>query len=233
MAPSSRLIESAFFSPHSKLRQLLQGLRVDHPRLQRRLQPCRLQHCAGTCCHDGAYLQEEERKVLLQVTSDKADALHRLGMAPDQSVIVYGKSSHSSGPKTAIRARPMSQRVNDYPAHFPDTACVFLDEEARCALQRLAEEDGKAHWFYKPLTCWLHPLTLISSEREVVLTLHDEESDPQTHGNGSGFVPHTPCGNTCPTGEPAWKTLAQELRALSQFVGRDLYEECQLAAERL
>jgi hypothetical protein len=116
--------------------------------------------------------------------------------------------------RTAVKPRAFHALVPDYPAHFPDTACAFLTPDARCALQVIAEAEGRHPWTYKPLACWLHPIS-ISPER---IALPDEATDPYP----GGFATQTHCGRSEPCGVPAREILADELAFLGEILGRDL-----------
>jgi hypothetical protein len=203
------------------------SMRVDTASLQRPLSRCDLSKCRGTCCHDGVYLGPEEAEVLRGVVAGAREEIEAMGIHLPSRVVVYGTwRETTSGPKTAVRREPKHGVVEGYPEHFPETACVFLLEDARCALQALAVNRGLPPWYYKPLTCWTHPLAFDGIEDGVpVLTLHNEENDPQRFPDYDGFVCRTPCGKTCEGGEPAWKVLEEELRFLGELGGRDLIGE--------
>ena len=51
--------------------------------------------------------------------------------------------------------------------------CSFLDKEGLCVLQKLAIQEGKHAWEYKPMYCVLFPLTIY----EGALTIDDEHID--------------------------------------------------------
>ncbi len=46
------------------------------------------------------------------------------------------------------------------PEHYGGTACVFLREDYKCALQVAGEAAGEHPWRFKPFYCILHPLDL-------------------------------------------------------------------------
>lgn len=219
---------SAFGSTLEGLRDLVRELVIDTAALQRPLSRCDLGRCRGTCCHDGVYLDRDEVGVLHSLVRDHRDDLNALGLElPDQPIVQGNWRGVVSGPKTATRAEPMAASAEDYPAHFPDTACVFLLSDARCALQQFAMDQGLDPWFYKPATCWLHPLAIERNEEDVpVLTLHTPETDPQRFPDYDGFASRTHCG-VSPTigGRPAWEVLSQEIARLGEIGGRDLLEE--------
>ncbi len=200
---------------------------VDAAALERPLRRCRLEQCRGTCCHDGVYLGPEEAEVLRGIVEEHREELESFGLELPRQTIVYGSWQDTvSGPKTAVRPEPRRGVVADYPAHFPETSCVLLMPDARCGLQALALRHGRPPWFYKPLTCWMHPLALDGVEEgRALLTLHDEDNDPQRFPGYDGFVPRTPCGRTCAGGEPAWRVLGEELEFLGTLGGRDLAAE--------
>lgn len=206
---------------------MVSGMLLDIEALQRPLERCDLRACGGTCCHDGVYLSSEEAKVIRELGESRRDEIEGQGVSLPKQLVVYGKwRDAASGPKTATRTVAMNEKVADYPEHFPNTNCVFLLDDARCALQSLAVEEGKHPWHYKPLTCWLHPLSISSGpNHKPMLTLYSEETDPQRYPDYDGFVCRTHCGRTCDGGEPAWRVLRWEIETLGEIGGRDLIAE--------
>ncbi|MEM0895582.1 MAG: hypothetical protein AAGJ79_01760 [Verrucomicrobiota bacterium] len=118
------------------------------------------------------------------------------------------------------------QLAEELPAHFPETRCVFLDEQHRCVWQRLSVDSRKEPWFWKPISCWMHPLRIRKEgEGEFVLTLN--------RAGESGFESETPCGKALMKGgEPAWKVLEEELKWLGDIGGRDILGEIAAAMSR-
>jgi hypothetical protein len=225
-APMHRAI-AAYEETIEWLGEVVSGMELDIAALQRPLRRCQLEKCGGTCCYDGAYLGSEEADVIRGVAGDSRADFERLGLDLPDQVIVFGSWQGSlAGPKTATRPTAMRERVSDYPAHFPQTSCVFLLEDARCSLQVIAQERDLPPWFYKPVTCWMHPLTMEGIEEgKPILTLHDERNDPQRSEGYDGFVSHTHCGRTCEGGESAFRILEDELCFLGGLAGRDLIAE--------
>jgi len=209
------------------LADLVAGMALDYASLQRPLKRCDLARCGGNCCYDGAYLGEEEADVIRELVRTSRADFKRFGLDLPGQTVVFGSWQDSiSGPKTATRPSSLRQRIADYPPHFADTTCVFLLDDARCGLQLLAQERSLPPWFYKPVTCWMHPLTIESSSgNRALLTLHDEESDPQRFEGYEGFVSRTHCGRTCAGGLPAYRLLREELDFLGGLAGRDLVRE--------
>jgi hypothetical protein len=218
---------TAFTDSMKRLGVMVRDLQLDKKGLQRPLKQCDLAKCRGTCCHDGVYLNSEEAGVIRELVNESREDFESLGLDLPEQVVVYGRwRDVTSGPKTAKRPEPMHETVPDYPEHFADTNCVFLMNDARCGLQALAVVRGKHPWFYKPSTCWLHPLSIVSGEDgSIVLTLHSDETDPQRFDDYDGFVPRTHCGRTCMGGEPAYKALSGEIKMLGELGGRDLLGE--------
>jgi len=206
---------------------VVRSLVLDHEALTRPLARCELSDCRGTCCHDGVYLADDEADAIEELVSQSREEFSALGAILPDACVIYGhESGIAAGRKTATISVPRDVQADDYPTHFPATRCVFLLPDSRCSLQVMAEQRGLPKWHYKPATCWLHPLSLLTEGgRTPVLTLHDEGSDPQSRLGYPGFVPHTHCGRTCEGGAPAAEVLAEELTALGALGGRDLLGE--------
>jgi hypothetical protein len=214
-------------STRSWLGDVVRSLVLDLDALSRPLARCELKVCHGTCCHDGVYLAGDEADAILNLVGEAGDEFRAMGLKLPDPCVVYGaESGIASGWKTAtVTVSPDVQAI-DYPKHFPMTRCVFLLADSRCALQVIAEQRNLPKWHYKPTTCWLHPLSLLTEGgRTPILTLHNERNDPQIRSGYPGFVPHTHCGRTCHGGQPAHLVLAEELEALGALGGRDLLAE--------
>jgi len=207
--------------------QLVRDARLDKAALNKPLTRCDLSQCQGTCCHDGVYLESDEADTLRKLASDKAAFFKDLGLDLPKKVVVYGKwRDESAGPKTATRAEPMSKNTPDYPGHFPDTQCVFMLDDRRCSLQVLAESERRHKWFYKPFTCWLHPIAISGSGGIAEITLYDRKTDPHNFSDYDGFVSRTPCGQireNCSA--PAWQVLDEEFEILEKLSNRPLRKE--------
>lgn len=196
---------------------------VDHPAFSRSIAPCQLAKCRATCCHDGVWLSEPEARTLAALAGEHADLFRSWGVAlPGEPIIPAGREW-----KTATRDAAPEELAEDYPAHFPRTRCVFLDPQHRCAWQRLAMEQGRDPWFWKPLTCWIHPLQVRSENTggRPVLTLPSPETDRQRRPGYPGFSSCTHCGRPDSAGQPAGEVLAPELTRLGALCGRDFAGE--------
>jgi hypothetical protein len=144
-----------------------------------------------------------------------------MGLGLPDEVIVRSEWHGVVGKKTATRTSPFRAKVDGYPSHFNETACVFLFEDGRCGLQQLSIQDGKHPWYYKPFTCWLQPIKISDS----TIRLYDEATDPFKFADYDGFVTQTFCGRTTAGGRPAAEVLREELEFLGELLDRDLLTE--------
>jgi hypothetical protein len=185
----------------------------------RPLAACAPPRCPGTCCAQGVTLNAEEALVVGQLARRHGEALRRL--APDLPAEPVTRDAAGVA-RTALTPRRFRDRDPDFPPGWEEQACAFLGPTARCALQDLAAEHGRAPWAYKPLACWLHPILLAGDE----IRLPDAATDPHP----GGFASRTPCGcSPAGGGRPAGEVLAPELAHLGRWLGRDLCAE--LAAD--
>ena len=214
MLPGDEPPKTAFPATERALRAALAGAELDASSFERRLAPCDLARCGGTCCHDGVHVNPEVALVLENLARREGEFFRAVGLNLPDPVVVEEETEEGRVRRTALRPRPFHALVEDYPPHFADTACAFLTEDALCGLQLLAEARGKHPWHYKPMACWLHPIS-ISPER---IELHDEGSDPYR----GGFTTQTHCGRTAACGRPAREVLRAELEFLGEVLGRDL-----------
>lgn len=183
-----------------ELSRLLDEAAVDHIAFERPMKLCRLTRCRATCCHDGVILSDEEAEFLGAASG---------GVVKDRS----GKW------RTRTREAAADELGDDFPGHFPRTRCVFLDDEHRCQWQLRSVEEGRPAWFYKPFSCWMHPLVLERRKGRVVLTILSSTEDQ------ARFASVTPCGREEVRGVAAWECLRSELEMLQAISGRDFYGE--------
>ena len=223
-------MHTAFPETEAYVHRLLKNAVLDYEALQQKLVRCDLATCHGTCCHDGVYLNPDEARLISQLAADNAETFASYGLnLPTKSVVYSRHHSRFSRPKTATKPVPMSELVSDYPKHFPDTNCVFLDEDGRCGLQRLSLEQERHPWYYKPFTCWMHPLMIREEPSEPpCLTLPTRATDPQNQPGYDGFASQTHCGREHCDGEPAYQVLREELELLGQIAGRDFLRELEV-----
>jgi hypothetical protein len=194
--------------------------RLDPAEFQRPLKSCGLT-CHGMCCYGGVSVDDATAATLQQLAQDRAADFRALGLDLPTTVVAPTEWHGVVGNITALKPRAFRSLVPDFPAHFDETACVFLLDDARCGLQALAVQDGKHPWTYKPFSCWLHPVKLADGE----IRVFDAATDPLALADYDGFVCHTQCGRTDPEGVPAALALTAELTFLGKILGRDLVAE--------
>jgi len=216
---------TAYAEEEADLRRRMEGGSVDAGSFRRPVARCEIAACRGMCCYDGVYVSRGSAAVIERVAMRHAEFFAGLDLQRPDRVIVEGSWPWKPGGlKTAVTHRGFSTAVNGFPSHFSDTACVFLTRDGHCALQLLSVHLGRHPWYYKPVKCWMHPITLEGDARAVLL-LHDARTDPYRFPGYDGFVSRIFCGKTCAGGAPASVVLADELTFLSRIVGRDLVAE--------
>jgi hypothetical protein len=224
---------TAYPEDEATLRSLVADGRVEAESFQRPVARCEISTCRGMCCYDGVYVSRESATIIEGAAKEHAEFFGDLGLRLPERVVVEGDWRWKKGGlKTAVVPRAFSKTVEGFPSHFNNTSCVFLTEDGRCSLQLLSIHQGRHPWYYKPVKCWMHPITL-EGEEGAVLLLHSERTDPYRFPGYDGFVSRIFCGRTCPGGAPAAVVLEEELTFLSQIVGRDLKAEATGASASL
>lgn len=191
------------------LAQTVREAAVDFASFETPLRACQLARCRGMCCHDGVFVGEEERGVL-------------------EAVVAGEHFEERNGRlKTRTVAADEGMLGEEFPSHFPQTRCVFLDENHHCGLQSQAIAEGRHPWFWKPFPCWLHPLGFRREKGtgRPLLSLPQVGDDPAAEEGYPGFASCTPCGKKDSMGPPAWMTLEAELKFLTAVSGRDLWTD--------
>lgn len=213
---------TAYGGMERELARQLREAALDHDAFELKLKVCELSQCRATCCHDGVILCDEEVAIIAELVESKRDELLQFGWNHEDFLVESGGSKRSVTLEAGDDDLP-----EGFPVHFPKTRCVFLDEEHRCVLQRLAMEEGRHPWFWKPISCWMHPLILRPGESgdRPVLTLARPGNDPAAGPGYPGFSSSTPCGMAQISGAPAWEALRPELELLGSIGGRDLIGE--------
>ena len=195
-------LPTAFKETAKQLAQQLREAAVDHAAFEQRFPICELSQCRATCCHDGVVLGQEEAEILTLHGGE-----NELIELPDGTI------------KTKTVEASEDELADDFPEKFPRTRCVFLDSEHRCFWQLKAMEEGKHPWFYKPTSCWMHPVLLARREERPVLTLLSADQDEK------GFASETRCGKVDSCAAQARLSLKAELGMLSLISGRDFFGE--------
>jgi hypothetical protein len=214
---------SAFSRTVRDLGAQARRVELDRAAFDRPLRHCELARCRATCCHDGVVTGAEEAAVVRGVVADHA------GQLADWGWRVAGDcfQQEQERLRTATRVAAAAELAEDFPAHFARTRCVFLDDAHRCVLQRLALAAGHHPWFWKPVSCWMHPLQIRPAPvpcGSPLLTVLLPEEDRER------FASCTHCGRPDPDGQAAREVLAGELRMLQALAGRDFAAELQSGA---
>ncbi len=169
-----------------------------------RLQYCNLATCEGICCSDGAFLQPEEEELIHSVVAKYPEHFHHL----PKNYIFDAEWEGNFGRKTAVRP----YRYRNKPTHFKNTRCAFAESDGKCSLQTLALKQGKHKWHYKPMGCWLFPLS--ADENGLIAPPRTRRDDPNNMGKSyPGFSTFTPCGKHDRNGKVWWIALKEEVAA--------------------
>lgn len=186
------------------------------------LRLCSLDDCLGMCCYDGVCLDDDEERYLAAILDAHPVYFKQLGLT-SENAFEDAVFLDSDTRKTRTKKFKYPKHVG-HPKHFENTSCAFRHDDGKCSLQSLAMQHGEHPWAYKPLSCWLHPISLERDDKTIVWLPrigHDhlaEEGYP-------GYAPFTKCGEECPGGEPAYEVLKEELVTLGKIVDRDFYGE--------
>ncbi|OPH09391.1 DUF3109 family protein [Cylindrospermopsis raciborskii] len=200
-------------------------------------QRCSLSSCHGMCCHHGVFVNEEMAEVIQKVVEEEADFFKALGLELPKEVIIYEEFTAEkcewqglgTVKKTAVKEKPFSNLINDFPEHFENTACVFLLDDSRCGLQILSEAKGLHPWYYKPFTCWLFPIFIAPGESQREIFLPSPETEPWylPDDDYDGFYTQVLCGKHSDCGQLGYILLQEELNFLAKIVGRNFVQEIQ------
>ncbi len=132
----------------------INGLKID-PQLFTYKFGCR---CNGECCYYGVYTDKAEHEKILSL-KDKLIPL--MDETQSKNVVDWFEEPEpdddfDSG--IAVGTEVINGK------------CTFLDKNGLCVIQSLAINEGKHPWDYKPLYCYLFPITIF----EKTLTLDDD-----------------------------------------------------------
>jgi hypothetical protein len=179
---------TAFEESATALRERCKDAKLNPAEFKRQLSRCSIGTCQGMCCYGGASADDSTAAVIQRLSIERASDFQDMGLELPKQVVTPTEWHGVVGNITALKPRPFRSLVADYPAHFDETACVFLLDDARCGLQVLAARDGKHQWYYKPFSCWLPPIKISNSE----IHLYDYSSDPFRFPDYDGFCCSSP-----------------------------------------
>lgn len=186
------------------------NLSVDTVRLQR----CDISACEALCCHDGAYIEPKDERRIVAAMERWPDFFRDV---PEDPIVEENWRGMGAGRKTATR--PWRYR-REIPAHFPATRCVFAEDNGFCSLESVARAHGLHPWTFKPVTCFMFPLT----EDDPVKGPAAPGEDPFDLGSSyPGYATMVDCGQHRPDGRPWGEVLREELDSIATPV--DVYFE--------
>ena len=136
------------------------------------LQRCCLTDCRAACCLHGVWIDALEAQDLLEHASLILPHLPE----EHQNTNKWFDGRQEPDPHTPS-GKVLHSTVLNAENHYGGTACIFLREDHKCALQVAAESAGRHPWRFKPFYCILHPLDLDEEGRitlDETATLLDE-----------------------------------------------------------
>ena len=151
------------------------------------MQRCKLGECKGACCLHGVWVDRAEREEIL-VNADRI-AVHMAETLRDPEVWFDGRTERD---EFSASGEVFHTNVLPDHRHYGGTACVFLREDAMCALQCAGQASGLHPWRYKPFYCILHPLDLDEMGRITLDETHlllVEESSCLRPSEGGKLIP--------------------------------------------
>ncbi|MFN2236165.1 MAG: DUF3109 family protein [Anaerolineales bacterium] len=161
------------------------------------LRRCQLDECHAACCLHGAWVDQVEIKDIRS---------HAKMIAPHMPIGVIDPGGwfdeRIETDPHAISGQVGHTTVLSAPDHYGRTACIFLRDDHKCALQTAATQERLHPWRFKPFYCILHPLDLDELGR---ITLDD--TDLMLAEPGS-------CLRPAQNPIPLIETFAEELRYL-------------------
>lgn len=120
-----------------------------------RVRRCDWPDCRAACCIYGAWVDEAQVTEIFN-----AAQLIRPFMSPGHQDSATWFTAETEPDPYVPSGSVRHTRVVDDPAHYGGTACIFMQPDYRCALQRAGKAAGYHPWHFKPFYCILHPLDL-------------------------------------------------------------------------
>lgn len=173
--------------------------------MSERMQRCCLTDCRAACCLYGVWI-DEQQAADLRAHAEIIGPHMPPGFADPQTWF----DDRSDEDEYAPSGRVLHSTVLPDADHYGGSACVFLRNDHKCALQVASVAAGEHPWRFKPFYCVLHPLDLDEKGRITV-----DETDALLDEEGS-------CLRPANQSIPLTETFEPELR---YFLGDKRYEE--------
>lgn len=119
------------------------------------IQRCDWPNCGAACCVYGTWVDSATIEDILAHTRLIQPHLPAESRDPQSW---FGKETEEE--RHALSGKVYHTRVVDSPDHYGGSACIFLREDHKCALQLAGEQALDSPWRFKPFYCILHPLEL-------------------------------------------------------------------------
>jgi hypothetical protein len=161
------------------------------------MQRCVLSECKGACCLHGVWIDLAEHALILAHAQEIAACMPETLRDPQVWFDGRGESDPFARSGEVVHSNVLPDR-----AHYGGTACVFMREDAKCALQVASQAAGLHPWQWKPFYCVLHPLDL---DEEGRITLDVAEELLAEEGS---------CLRPAPAPIPLVETFAEEIEYL-------------------
>lgn len=170
-----------------------------NPRLLQaeRMQRCTLGECRAACCLHGVWIDRVEARDILANAARIAPHL-----APENRDPADWLDGREEPDEHSLSGFTVHSSVLPADEHYGETACIFLRNDHKCALQAAADAEGLHPWRYKPFYCILHPLDIDELGR---ITLDETELMLDEPGS---------CLRPAEAPIPLLETFAPELRYL-------------------
>lgn len=177
------------------------------PRLlsKERIRRCFLGDCKGACCLYGVWMDSAEKDQVFQYW-DNIRTFMPKEMQDDPNLCFDERIEDDP---YVLSGKVVHSKVIEDQTHYGGTACIFLNEDHKCALQCASEAMGHHPWLLKPFYCILHPLDLDEQGRitldETQLLIEEQGSCLRAHDKNQSLL----------------LIFEEELR---YFLGNDAYE---------
>lgn len=119
------------------------------------IQRCDLKNCQAACCYDGVWVDEAHVKKIM----NNAELISPYLNQENRISETWFDDKTEDDPYTPSRRVIHSTVITDK-NHYQGTACIFLREDYKCALQVTSQKSGFHPWHFKPFYCVLHPLDI-------------------------------------------------------------------------